>query len=127
MSGPTLNFLQQILNETEDGNTTDAIYLDFQKAFDVVDIGLLCHRMKQKGITGTLGVWLHNFLTSRKQQVLVNNSISNFSNVISGVPQGTVLGPLLFLILIDSMGDIEMDSLLLAFADDSKIVTKIKI
>ena len=120
-----LAFYNTVLNETEEGNIMDAIYLDFQKAFDVVDIGLLCHRMRDKGISGSLGVWLHNFLTSRKQQVLVNNSLSGLSDVTSGVPQGTVLGPLLFLILIDSMGELEINSLLLAFADDSKIVTKV--
>ena len=103
----------------------DAIYLDFQKAFDVVDIGLLCHRMRSKGVTGSIGVWLHNFLTSRRQQVLVNNALSDFTEVTSGVPQGTVLGPLLFLILIDSMGELEIEALLMAFVDDSKIATKI--
>ena len=90
----------------------DAIYLNFQKAFDVVDIGLLCHCMKNKGTTGSLGVWLHNVLTSRKQQVLVNNTLSDFSDVTSEGPQGTVLGPLMFLILIDSMDDLKIDSLL---------------
>ena len=57
--------------------------------------------------------------------MLLNNSLSGFSDVISGVPQGTVNGPLLFLILIDSMGELKINSLLLAFADDNKIVTKI--
>ena len=79
----------------------DAIYLDFQKEFNVIDIGVLCHRLKEKGISGSLG-------------------LSSTSNVISGVPQGTAFGPLLFLVLIDSMGSRNMEVLLLGFAYDSK-------
>ena len=82
--------------------------------------------MKDKGITGSLGLWLHNFLTNRKQGILANDDLSEPTEVTSGVPQGTVLGPLLFLILIDSMGSLDIDALLLAFADDSKLAKPIK-
>ena len=81
--------------------------------------------MRDKGIHGNTGIWLHNFLQERTQEILVNNTLSKPSNVTSGVPQGTVLGPLLFLILIDSLGDTEIDALITAFADDSKVTMPI--
>ena len=71
-----LIFYNDILKNLEDGNNQDVLYLDFRKAFDVVDIGLLCHRLKEKGINGLMGKWIHNFLTNRQQQVLVNDSLS---------------------------------------------------
>ena len=120
-----LSFYNSILNNIEEGSNQDCIYLDFAKAFDVVDWGILCHRMRDKGIHGNTGIWLHNFLQERTQEILVNNTLSKPSNVTSGVPQGTVLGPLLFLILIDSLGDTEIDALITAFADDSKVTMPI--
>ena len=81
--------------------------------------------MRDKGIHGKMGQWLHNFLQDRTQQILVNNTLSKSSPITSGVPQGTVLGPLMFLVLIDSLGDTEIDALLTAFADDSKVTLPI--
>ena len=120
-----LCFYNNILNNIEEGKNQDCIYLDFSKAFDVVDWGILCHRMREKGIHGKMGQWLHNFLQDRTQQILVNNTLSKPSSITSGVPQGTVLGPLMFLVLIDSLGDSEIDALLTAFADDSKVTMPI--
>ena len=116
-----LVYYNNILNNLEEGNNIDSLYLDFQKAFNVVDLGILSHRLKQKGISGNIGIWLHNFLSERTQYVLVENKLSSVSYVTSGVPQGTVLGPILFLLLIDSMSEVETDAMILAFTDDSKV------
>ena len=76
------------------------VYLDFAKAFDKVDHGVLLHTIKMLGITGKLGVWLYNFLTGRTHFVRLQGGVSFDSPLISGVPQGTVLGPLHFIILM---------------------------
>ena len=85
------------------GNSVDMVYLDFAKAFDKVYHGVLLHKIKTLGITGRLGVWMYHFLTHITHFVRLQGGVSFDSRELSGVPQGTVLGPLLFIIL---MGDI---------------------
>ena len=75
---------------------------------------------------GNLGVWIHDFLTNRKQYVIANNVISKESDVKSGVPQGTVLGPLLFLLMIDSLSDLTIESVVRMFADDTRVTKHVK-
>ena len=82
------------------GGSVDMVYLDFSKAFDKVDYGILLHKLKALGITGNLGLWFYNFLTNRSHFVRLPGGISDDFPVLGGVPQGTVLGPLLFLIMI---------------------------
>jgi hypothetical protein len=105
----------------EEGHDVDIVYVDFAKAFDKVDINIAMRKIRSLGITGLLADWIHCFLTHRTQQVVVNSAKSKSIEVISGVPQGSVLGPLIFLILI---GDIDKDivtSFLSSFADDTRI------
>ena len=110
-----------ILELLANGGNVDVIYIDFAKAFDKVDFMVTLRKLNELGISGKIGKWIHSFLTNRSQVVLVNNARSKPMSVKSGVPQGSVLGPLLFLILI---GDIDQDlarAFLSSFADDTRI------
>ena len=89
----------EILTAMENGENLDAVYLDFSKAFDKCDHGVLLHKIKRLRIKGKLGKWLQNFLTGRQQVILVNKVKSKYSKLVSGIPQGSVLGPILFLTL----------------------------
>ena len=111
----------KVLSYLEEGKNVDVIYLDFAKAFDKLDFNITLAKIKDLGIDGKIGRWLHSFLTGRHQTVIVNGERSEPAPVISGVPQGSVIGPLLFLILI---GDIDKDvahSFISSFADDTRI------
>ena len=121
-----LDHYDKILSILEEGNNVDSIYLDFSKAFDKVDIGILCHKLRRMGISGRLGKLLHNILSGRDQIILANGIKSKASLVKSGVPQGTVLGPILFLVLINDIDkDISDESFISLFADDTRIARKV--
>ena len=100
------------------GGFVDMVYLDFLKAFDKVDHDILVHKLKALGISWNLGMWFYNFLTNRSHFVRLPGGISADSPVLSCVPLGTVLGPLLFLIMIADINKDISESNHISFADD---------
>ena len=119
-----LQHQNEILQALEEGSNIDCIYLDFAKAYDKVDHGILIHKLKALGIGGKIGRWILCFLTGRNQQVLIRGRKSSISILISGVPQGSVLGPLLFLIFIADLSE-GVTSSILVYVDDSKSKQKV--
>ena len=99
----------------------DVFYVDFAKAFDKVDFHIPLNKLHSSGINGTLGRSIHSFTTGRTQKVLVNGKRSAPSPVLSGVPQGSVLGPLLFLIHIGDINRGIASTFLSSFADDTRM------
>ena len=98
----------------------DAILLDFAKAFDKVPHLRLLSKLTSYGITGNTQNWIKSFLSNRKQRVSVNGALSDITDVTSGVPQGSVLGPVLFLLYINYING-NIKSSIRLFADDSII------
>jgi hypothetical protein len=113
-----------IIDCLEEGLNVDVVYLDFAKAFDKVDHGVLLHKLRTMGVGDKVGIWLHSFLSDRTQSVLVNGFLSEQCKVISSVPQGTVLGPILFLAHIADI-DSGLSSRVSSFADDTRISRQI--
>ena len=100
----------------------DVIYLDFSKAFDKVPYKRLLMKMKMLGVSGYILKWVESWLINRKQLTMLNGTYSSWIDVLSRVPQGSVLGPLLFVIFINDIDDCaENIDILLKFADDTKL------
>ena len=95
-------------------------YFDISKAFETVSHGILLKKLWSIGITNTLWSWLKDYLSNRYQKVTINNSYSDPLPVVSGVPQGSILGPLLFIGYMNDMSSYINHSQYIKFVDDTK-------
>ena len=116
-----LSHYDEVLSLVESGKNVDTVYLDFAKAFDKVDHAILLKKLSLLGVRGKVLTWLESFLTSRTQKFMVNGILSDAVEVMSGVPQGSILGPLLFLVLISDIDINVLNSFLSSFADDTRV------
>lgn len=120
-----LELTNYIVNVMKDGAQVDVIYTDFEKAFDRVDFGILIEKLKAVGIKGNLLRWIDSYLRNRRQAVVIGSYRSDYVDVTSGVPQGSLVSPLLYNIYLFDITQCFLHSEHLLYADDKKIFMKI--
>ena len=120
-----LHVVEEWTDILESGGTIDVCYMDFMKAFDEVPHRRLLEKVKSYGSDGDKLAWIKSFLEDRKQRVVVNGKYSSWRDVTSGIPQGSVLEPLLFVLYINDLPDTAISQVFL-FADDTKLYRQIR-
>jgi hypothetical protein len=122
---PVIHFLNEcaLANNKEKREYVMGIFCDLSKAFDTIDHSVLLFKLSKYGIRGTALDWFRSYLTNRLQYVNINGASSNLTSITTGVPQGSILGPLLFLIFVNDIS-YALKSTTLSFADDTTIVIK---
>ena len=119
-----MDHLKFVYNNLDDGCSVISIFMDLSKAFDCLDHTILLNKLEKYGIRGITNTWFKSYLTDRKQFVSVNNTNSDTRNITHGVPQGSNLGPLLFLIFINDFPQANPFFKYNLFADDSTLTCK---
>jgi hypothetical protein len=118
-----IKLLESIIDNLDNGNYAAAIFLDFSKAFDTVNHQILLRKLNHYGIRGVGNSWVESYLSNRSQFCKFGGSKSNTSIISCGVPQGSILGPLLFLLYINDLGTIFQNLDTILFADDSNLIS----
>ena len=119
-----IEYLEVLTKLVDEGHSVDVVYLDFSKAFDKVPHARLMEKLTACGIGGKIHAWIRAWLSGRRQRVVLNGHASEWLPVRSGVPQGSVLGPLLFLVFINDIDKVlnPNGTSIFKFADDTKVL-----
>ena len=115
-----MDFIEELNENIAKGKQSDVIILDFAKAFDKVNHSLLIHKLRHYGVIGPVLNWFQSFLSDRRQAVVIDNCASDWVSVKSGIPQGLVVGPALFLAYINDLPE-RLTSRTRLFADDTAV------
>ena len=113
--------LENVYRGLDDHQESIFVSLDISKAFDRVWHEGLIHKLKQNGICGPLLAWFTSYLTNRRQRVVISGQTSTYQNLYAGVPQGSILGPFLFLVYVSDMTK-DLKTQIHQFADDINIL-----
>ena len=116
-----LQLIDDVSKSIDDGNITVGVFIDLAKAFDTVDHAILLNKLNFYGIRGTALNWFRSYLTNRNQYVYLNGAESSCALIRCGVPQGSILGPILFLIYINDLNSFSKTLNTIVFADDTNL------
>merc|ERR1712121_622994 len=117
---------KDIYEALTEGKRMNTVFLDFAKAFDKVDHNILSEKVKKHGKGGKIGRWIMEFLRGQKFRVVANGCMSREENVISGVPQGTVLAAILYVIMVSDIDEDFKMCIIRCFVDNTRVNKKIK-
>ena len=116
-----LSLTEKISRSMDNKNFTVGVFIDLAKAFDTVNRKILLEKLKHYALWGTTNDWFKSYLENRKQFVVINKTSSNCSTIACGVPQGSILGPLLFILYINDLNTVLDVLRTIMFADDTNL------
>ena len=117
-----IQLVDNITNAVERNEATTGIFLDLSKAFDTIDHDILLYKLEHYGFRGIFLEWFKNYLSNRKQYVSYNSCDSELKDIVCGVPQGSILGPLLFILYVNDITNTSDMLEFILFADDTTIL-----